>query len=676
MKLIRLKLRNFRQFYGDQEIEFSTNRAKHITLIHGENSVGKTTIQSAVIWCLFGRVLKGLERPDRLVNLAALEIGVFDCEVRIQFSYEQDTYEAVRVYNQRENKSSFALTYSDEDGNVRAVPKAKELVNQILPDAMAQYFFFEGEGLGQMIQQGHTQDAIRAILGFTYAQAVTQDLRVVERLHTKELAELRGVSESDKQLLKDIAEKKEHIEKIEKQRDEAKQDRKKFKTLYDQKVAELTESKYEEISDCQTKINRCKEDLKGVAEEIKGVERKRQSLVLKYGWAIFGQKMVIAADGMIDEKEAKGRVPAPHDEPLVNDIIEAMSCICGRPITENSPEYYAILDLRKTASNAEIKRKISNARSYRFGAKGKYLEFLDEIRELEKRAESLERREQEIRKEEGELKKKQEDYTKFDHQKTLQERDDYEKTWHAAIHKINSSNSQIAELEKGVDRQERELNVSKAKNKRFEKFEKRERFIKLLGQRCMDKLQEFELEAVESLADCNNSALAQISRQHRRLILDNDLTVRYVDENGQEVGNSAGENLLLNLVFVSCLINFARKRLAEKNDFVIHGTIAPFLLDAPFGVLDKTYRERAVKYVAESTDQLIFLLSSSHWQGVDETIRDKIGKEYILVNHQTDPQGERTDDVITVGGKSYSQSLYEQERKFTEVREVTDGNHD
>lgn len=42
MKLRKLELKNFRQFYGQQSVEFSTDREKNITLIHAENGTGKT----------------------------------------------------------------------------------------------------------------------------------------------------------------------------------------------------------------------------------------------------------------------------------------------------------------------------------------------------------------------------------------------------------------------------------------------------------------------------------------------------------------------------------------------------------------------------------------------------------------------------------------------------------
>lgn len=47
VEIRRVRLKNFRQFYGDQTIEFSTDPEKNVTLIHSENWVDKTTILNA-----------------------------------------------------------------------------------------------------------------------------------------------------------------------------------------------------------------------------------------------------------------------------------------------------------------------------------------------------------------------------------------------------------------------------------------------------------------------------------------------------------------------------------------------------------------------------------------------------------------------------------------------------
>ena len=43
MLLKKIKLKNFRQYYGEQELEFSTSPEKNITLIYGKNGAGKTS---------------------------------------------------------------------------------------------------------------------------------------------------------------------------------------------------------------------------------------------------------------------------------------------------------------------------------------------------------------------------------------------------------------------------------------------------------------------------------------------------------------------------------------------------------------------------------------------------------------------------------------------------------
>ena len=54
MLLKSLKLKDFRQFKGEQEITFSTDPIRNVTVIMGENGSGKTTLAQAFTWCLYG----------------------------------------------------------------------------------------------------------------------------------------------------------------------------------------------------------------------------------------------------------------------------------------------------------------------------------------------------------------------------------------------------------------------------------------------------------------------------------------------------------------------------------------------------------------------------------------------------------------------------------------------
>ena len=55
MLIKKLLLHNFRQYIGDQEIEFSTDREKNVTVLIGVNTSGKTTLIRAFEWILYNK---------------------------------------------------------------------------------------------------------------------------------------------------------------------------------------------------------------------------------------------------------------------------------------------------------------------------------------------------------------------------------------------------------------------------------------------------------------------------------------------------------------------------------------------------------------------------------------------------------------------------------------------
>ena len=66
-----MRVSNWRSFYGINDLWFSTDKTKNVTLIRAENGVGKTSLLAALNWCLFG-FLPGadeFENPNNLLNL-------------------------------------------------------------------------------------------------------------------------------------------------------------------------------------------------------------------------------------------------------------------------------------------------------------------------------------------------------------------------------------------------------------------------------------------------------------------------------------------------------------------------------------------------------------------------------------------------------------------------------
>jgi DNA sulfur modification protein DndD len=68
VKLLRLTLKDFRQFYGTQELEFASGREDNVTVVYGANGAGKTTLLNAFTWVLYDKLTPDFEQPDRIVN--------------------------------------------------------------------------------------------------------------------------------------------------------------------------------------------------------------------------------------------------------------------------------------------------------------------------------------------------------------------------------------------------------------------------------------------------------------------------------------------------------------------------------------------------------------------------------------------------------------------------------
>src|SRR4051812_25578489 len=73
-----LTLTDFRQFVGTQSIKFATDPQKNVTVVHGFNGSGKTSLLNAFTWLLYGECSPDFEGADRLESessFAALAPG-------------------------------------------------------------------------------------------------------------------------------------------------------------------------------------------------------------------------------------------------------------------------------------------------------------------------------------------------------------------------------------------------------------------------------------------------------------------------------------------------------------------------------------------------------------------------------------------------------------------------
>ena len=169
MKFKTLRMKNFMRYKGINEINFSCDETHNVTVILGDNTVGKTTIAQAFRWCLYGAIMaeRGKKESDyQLLNNDALakldankkasvfvEIIAVDSE-RLYTIHREVEY--MRVYPKfiaKESYKTLKMFISDIDSpdirrEVEPGPnynKINELINELFPKNLSHYFLFDGE---------------------------------------------------------------------------------------------------------------------------------------------------------------------------------------------------------------------------------------------------------------------------------------------------------------------------------------------------------------------------------------------------------------------------------------------------------------------------------------------------------------------------------------------------
>jgi DNA sulfur modification protein DndD len=179
-----------------------------------------------------------------------------------------------------------------------------------------------------------------------------------------------------------------------------------------------------------------------------------------------------------------------------------------------------------------------------------------------------------------------------------------------------------------------------------------------------------QLDAVDHVADAL-AALAKIQKEDVRQSLDESIRAIWDDAAIKQyrasitedyrlllskqvggttmpvIGASTGEKQVLALSFVGSLVRKARENFGKAYGVQIGGHY-PLVMDSPFGSLEDDYRAKVAEWVPRLADQVVVLVSKSQWRAeVENAMKDRIGKEYILELH-TSKEGANRD--IEIGG--------------------------
>lgn len=659
MKLERLEIRNFRQFYGRQTLEFSQHAEQNVTVIHGSNGSGKTTLLNAFLWLFYEKIT--LPKAEKIASERALAQAspgeAVEVEVTLEFTHEEREYTARRSKSVRlesptdltttEINSEAHLEFINEDGNRKVRGNANDALKQILPQRLREIFFFDGETIDELSAiggQDKIQTAIQNIMGLTILERAKRHLDAVRKRFEEE------VSEHGSEELSSLYDER---NKLEERKDtlgdelsnvrDSKRKAQEESTDVNRRLEELEDSR-----DLQQTRNRLRDEIADLERQIEAVNEDIAKRINEGGHVPFAAPAVEETAKMLKKKRDKGEIPSEIKTQFVDDLLEMGECICGRDIRPETAPYQSVKQWRQQAGSSEIEEAAMNI-------VGRLTELAEEEEQIYDDIEGLLGERTSLG---DERQQKEERIAEISNQLVEAETEDVnelEKRRKKLSNKITKFDKQIGKMEGNIERLEDQLKemqeeIAKAeeKNEKADLAARRAQMAEYLKTRVDSLFERYQDEVRKSVNERVNGIFKEIIVKDYYAEISQDYSLRILKDVGERetisVAKSTGERQVASLAFIASLVSLARERYnSDEEAIYFSGGIYPMIMDSPFGYLDPEYQKRVSAMLPEMAEQVVVLVTQSQWSDAVAGEMDVVaGERYYLEYH--DPADESETD--------------------------------
>jgi DNA sulfur modification protein DndD len=674
MKIHKIKLKNFRQFYGEQSIEFSVKQDKNVTLIHAENGFGKTTILNAVLWTLFNQVTKKFENPEKILNFEAEDEGIDFASVDVEFEFNKTHYLISRIFDKRKTTTDKTVlrAYKIEKGHQTIIDAPVTFISSVIPAEMAKYFFFDGEAAEAFSSATNYKEigaAIRRILGCDTADTAIADFVEISKQIDKDIGRISGDIDI-KRIETNLSDAREELETVNKTKSDIEDDIAIFKAQREEIIEKLRGM------EASKQIEEARQDkgkeLISAKNQVKDIKQEMLKWIGQKSIHIISRKLSKQTLDFINDASLRGKIPSPYNEEFVKKLLEDEICICERCLKPESPEWKAVASLLKNASNAEMMGRVVRAKARVSDFRERYDDTVEALGQIKKKYTVLFNRISKLEQEIAELGKKIINIPIAEIVELERARIKLGEKIEKENQRIGVLKTRIYELTTTIKELEDDLIKASVKNKTAKYLVMKRTLVVKSIETLKAILNKYEEEARKTLQNEINDILGKVAHRSYMCKLNENFTLELMYADGRPSPKSGGENQLLSLVFIASLVKYAASRIDVENEILKPGTVAPLVLDAPLGQLDENYQESTAKYIPDLAEQVILLLSSGQQSGgkVLSVLEPYIGSEYLLILEDKGKKGSKDELRRVLHGREYIGTLYERPKNMTSIERI------
>ena len=366
MRIKKLTMRNFGPFVDEQSIELDVTPSAPMVVIHGENMRGKSSLQNAIRWCLYGEALVrgGTRKPThRLISYDALDASNFVTSVTIDFEHNAHNFRLQRTaqaeFRPRSDQDLTEQLSLTKDGSFYPEQDIQGVINGILHKSIARFFLFDGEMLAQyeeLVSDGGRsseliRNSIEQILGLPALQLAGKDVEKLSRAAERDQAKaMKGVLKAQR-LIREADELQTAIDSLDCDLNNLNDSRNKYVQERDQ-TAELRE-RYVEIQAELSEADRLEESIK-TAKNAQSEIREEIRTFLAEGWwepvsAVAESKarnLEQLASSILEKAKSKDAKQQILDQ-LQSLVSNGVCPVCQQTTTEHKEHEAQIEELRR-----------------------------------------------------------------------------------------------------------------------------------------------------------------------------------------------------------------------------------------------------------------------------------------------------------------------------------------
>lgn len=638
MILDRLMLENFRQYFERNIVNFARDAQYNVTVIHGVNGAGKTSLFLALNWCLYGRSVDNVMIIDNVGELMSKEAiqradvgATLQLIVELSFFHDGDRYIARRKLSGTKQPNggflpaskseSFGLSRVTPSGTTEQVPNPVGMINAMLPSNVRTYFLFDGEKIDNFAKPEaakEVKEAIRLVLKLEILDRAKRHLRDVAADYRQELKTLttstsNTIVQREQQAVLEQNQAEQRTSELQAEIESARS-----------KIADVEAQLRATQGVRELQINR--DQLADTIKQLHGQREQTTSQIRDLAtsaYFLLAQPAIERALTLLNEKRERGEIPSNIRQQFVHDLLDARQCICGRSLHDGSPEHEQVLGLLQNSVSGSLENDVLNThadlRSFHDRAERHKTDLTHAIgHRMTNNAEleALEGQLSDIRRQLGTS--EDADVRQLEKKRT---------TFQA---NVDSFILELGSIQENLRRLNEEI---KSLRQQREKALKEEARTHLLNRKL--GLAEDSADAIgqvyDAFADQMRRAIEAKTREifqslalkgphfaDVRLSADYNLEVidRYGTPSRPEL--SAGERQVLSLAFITAMAQVSEEE-------------APLVMDTPFGRLSSQHRNSITAQLPALASQLILFVT-------DEELRDearhnlepRIGAEYRL----------------------------------------------